>query len=169
METLARLCRDEIGLDYLVVKPYSQHLFSNTHAYEKIDYADYLSLSDSLKPLNTEIFQVVFRDNTMRKYQQEVSQRYQKCNATPFFWAYVMADGAVYGCSAYLTDRRFNYGNINDASFQEIWEGGGRQASFYYVRNELDIQECHRNCRMDEVNRYLFILKEGLVEHVNFI
>ena len=61
------------------------------------------------------------------------------------------------------------YGNINEQSFQEIWEGKKREENFHYVRTELDIKQCRVNCRMDEVNRYLFNLREGLVEHVNFI
>jgi len=169
METLARICRDEIGLDYLVVKPYSQHLFSDTHIYEDIDYSNYLALEEALKPLNTEVFNVVFRMNTMKKHIQDTARRYAKCNATPMFWAYVMADGAVYGCSAYLLDQRFMYGNINDRTFQSIWEGREREASFDFVRNGLNIDECRKNCRMDEVNRYLYALKEGLIDHVNFI
>ena len=169
METLARICRDEIGLDYLVIKPYSQHLFSETHLYEGIDYGSYIAMADTLKSLNTDDFHVVFRENTMKKYMQTENERYKKCNATPFFWAYVMADGSVYGCSAYLLDKRFEYGNINQASFREIWEGSRREANFHYIRNELNIQECRKNCRMDEVNRYLFNLREGLINHVNFI
>lgn len=169
MEMLARICRDEIGLDYLVVKPYSQHRFSETHMYESIDYNSYLALADTLKPLNTEGFNVVFRENTMKKYTQAEDERYSKCNATPFFWAYVMADGAVCGCSAYLLDNRFMYGNINERTFKSIWEGAEREANFHYVRKELNIRECRKNCRMDEINRYLFNLREGLVEHVNFI
>ena len=169
MELLAKICRDEIGLDYLVIKPYSQHLFSETHLYEDINYNSYLSLADTLRPLNSESFHVVFRENTMKKYTQDESERYTKCNATPFFWAYIMADGAVCGCSAYLMDKRFMYGTINDRSFQSIWEGPEREASFRYVRNELNIKECRKNCRMDEVNRYLFNLREGRIDHVNFI
>lgn len=169
MEKLALLCRDEIGLDYLVVKPYSQHLFSETHVYENVDYSAYLAMASSLEKLNTENFHVVFRENTMRKYMEDESSRYKKCNATPFFWAYVMADGSVYGCSAYLLDKRFEYGNLNEQSFQAIWEGERRKANFHYVRNELDIRECRKNCRMDEVNRYLYQLRENLVQHVNFI
>ena len=169
METLARLCRDQIGLDYLVVKPYSQHMFSETHVYENVDYSAYLAMAESLEKLNTENFHVVFRENTMRKHMEDESTRYKKCNATPFFWAYVMADGSVYGCSAYLLDKRFEYGNLNEQSFQAIWEGERRKANFQYVRNELDIKECRKNCRMDEVNRYLYQLREDLVEHVNFI
>ena len=41
MEDLVLLAK-EIGLDYVVIKPYSQHKFSNTHIYEKIDYTPYL-------------------------------------------------------------------------------------------------------------------------------
>jgi radical SAM protein with 4Fe4S-binding SPASM domain len=75
----------------------------------------------------------------------------------------------VYGCSAYLLDKKFMYGNINEESFQAIWEGKKREENFRYIRSELDIKQCRVNCRMDEVNRFLFNLKEGLVEHVNFI
>lgn len=169
MEKLALLCRDEIGLDYLVIKPYSQHMFSDTHVYENVDYSAYLAMSEALEKLNSADFNVVFRANTMKKHMEDESTRYKKCNATPFFWAYVMADGAVYGCSAYLLDKRFEYGNLNEKSFRDIWEGEKREANFHYVRKELDIHECRKNCRMDEVNRYLYQLREDLVQHVNFI
>ncbi|MFL9925207.1 radical SAM protein [Herbaspirillum lusitanum] len=168
MERLALICRDEIGLDYLVVKPYSQHMFSETRVYQDINYNQSLKQAEKLRALSNDKFQVVFRENTMIKSTQ-VESRYTKCNATPFFWAYVMADGEVYGCSAYLLDKKFMYGNINEESFQAIWEGKKREENFRYIRSELDIKQCRVNCRMDEVNRYLFKLKEGLVEHVNFI
>lgn len=168
MEQLARICRDEIGLDYLVIKPYSQHMFSDTRLYRDVDYSKNLGLAEKLRALNTDKFQVVFRENTMKKSTQ-TEDRYTKCNATPFFWAYIMADGEVYGCSAYLLDEKFMYGNVNEQSFQSIWEGKKREDNFHFIRNGLNIKQCRVNCRMDEVNRYLFNLKEGLVEHVNFI
>ncbi len=167
MAGLAQLCRDEIGLDYLVVKPYSQHLFSETHQYERIDYTKYMSMAQELERFNTENFNVVFRGHTMQKYID--TGRYDKCYSTPFLWGYIMADGSVYGCSAYLLDKRFEYGNINQTSFQDIWEGEKRRENFEFIRKELDIKDCRRNCRMDEINRYLHRMKENQVPHVNFI
>ncbi len=169
MAELARLSRDDIGLDYLVVKPYSQHNFSETRVYENIDYSDYLSLGDELQAYNTDKFEVIFRENTIKKYLDVHAESYKKCYSTPFLWGYIMADGSVCGCSAYLLDSKFMYGNILDNSFKEIWEGEKRKESFQYITNELDISDCRRNCRMDEVNRYLFKLKENAIPHVNFI
>lgn len=169
LETLALLCRDDIKLDYLVVKPYSQHKFSDTRIYEHIDYRLLVSKGVQLQNLNTDRFKVIFRQHTMKKYTEQDSTRYQKCHATPFFWAYVMATGDVYGCSAYLMDERFAYGNLNRQTFQEIWQGEQRRKNFHYVRQSLDISECRKNCRMDEVNRYLDTLTSKAIPHVNFI
>ena len=169
MEELVRLCRDEMEVDYLVVKPYSQHRFSETRLYEKVDYSSSFELGKQLEELSTKDFNVIFRAHTIRKHMEPEENRYSKCSATPFVWAYIMADGALYGCSAYLLDKRFEYGNLNDQTFRKIWQGPAREANFHYVLNELDIRECRKNCRMDEVNRYLYRLKEEPVPHVNFI
>lgn len=169
VEGLARICRDEVGLDYLVVKPYSQHTYSHTRQYQCVDYHGFQDLGVRLQVLNNDRFNVVFRENTMKKHDAGTEARYEKCNATPFFWAYVMATGAVYGCSAYLLDHRFEYGNLNDTSFRSIWEGERRRENLAFVRNQLDIHECRLNCRMDEVNRYLDRLVSGNVPHINFI
>lgn len=165
-ETLAKRCRD-LGLDYVVIKPYSQHKFSVTKQYEGVKYDPFLGLAEKLEALNTKTFNVVFRANAMKKWD-DPGRAYDKCHATPYMWAYVMADGAVYGCSAYLLDDRFNYGSIADKSFQQVWEGEKRRANWKYVRETLDISECRKNCRMDEVNRYLWRVKNP-PEHVNFI
>jgi len=169
MQQLITLCRDEIGLDYLVIKPYSQHVFSETRVYEGIDYSKLVDLRDELVAESTDNFSVVFRDQTMKKYTQGQEQRYKKCYATPNLWAYIMSDGRVFSCSAFLLDERFDVGNINEQSFQEIWEGPRREKNFKFVRDELDISECRVNCRMDSVNRYLHSVTAKEVKHVNFI
>lgn len=170
IENLARLCRDRIGLDYLVVKPYSHHPLSLTQEYREVDYGQWIELRESFESFSTDRFRLVFRENTMQKQARGAGgERYPRCQATPFVWAYVMADGSVYGCSAYLLDDRFNLGNLNSESFEEIWTGPRRQACFELVRDRLDIHECRLNCRMDEVNRYLDQITGERVPHVNFI
>jgi len=164
--TLAKMCQ-EIGIDYLVIKPYSQHLSSETTIYKDIVYDDMLSLEDELEALNTEKFNVVFRSNTMKKHSAK-THTYKKCLSTPFFWAYVSTEGDVYGCSAYLGKENFRYGNLNENGFQEIWESEKRQKSYRFVQDELDISECRTNCRMDEVNKYLDRLIHPN-DHDNFI
>lgn len=163
---LAKKCK-EIGVDYLVIKPYSQHLFSETNKYENIDYSKMMDIEKELEAFNDENFNVVFRANTMKKYVEK-RQPYTKCHSTPFFWGYIAADGKVFGCSAYLGDERFCYGNIYDKNFEDIWESDERKKSYEFVKNELDIKNCRVNCRMDEVNRYLFRLKNPNA-HDNFI
>lgn len=169
LDALAEICRDRIGLDYLVIKPYSQHNFSLTQRYAEIDYNQYSDLQSSLEEYSNDDFQLIYRANAINKYADPAAKHYSTCYSTPLFWAYVASDGEVYSCSAYLSDPRFSLGSLMERDFGEIWEGERRRANFEMVRNTLDISECRRNCRMDEVNRYLFDLANGEVPHVNFI
>jgi len=170
-DSMHEMCRHakELGVDYVVVKPYSQHKFSETKKYEKIDYNDYLSLKSELEAYNDDDFQVVFRANTINNWISQNNNRYCKCLATPAAWSYWMADGDVYSCSAYLLDERFKLGNINEYTFADIWESDYRLKHADFIRNELDINECRVNCRMDQVNRYLDSILNSSIDHINFI
>ncbi|MDD3012876.1 MAG: radical SAM protein [Candidatus Gastranaerophilales bacterium] len=157
----------EAGFDYLVVKPYSQHLSSNTYKYKDISYSKYLYLDEQLKSYNSDNFKIIFRKQTMNKLS-DPDDRYSKCRAVPFLWGYIMADGSVYGCSSYLENDKFCYGNINENSFQDIWECDRRKDCYEFVKDKMNAVNCRKNCRMDEINRYLSEL-ENPGEHVNFI
>ena len=162
---LAKTCRDELGIDYLVVKPYSQHPSSINE--REIDYTQWLEIEETLEKFNTKKFNLIFRSNTMTKLAS--NERYTHCYSTPFIWGYIMANGIVSGCSAYLLNDLFEFGNVNKKSFQEIWTGEKRRRNFEYVTNKLDITNCRKNCRMDEANRYLYKLIADKPSHVNFI
>ena len=164
-ELLAQYAKD-IGMDYLVIKPYSQHPLSRTTKYRDIKYSDYLHLADKLRTFNNNNFSVISRINTMKKWD-EGQRSYRQCLALPF-WSYIDAGGTVWGCSAYLSDERFVYGNIYKNSFKEIWESEKRLQSIRWTEEKLNTNQCRVNCRMDEINRYLWDLKHP-PEHVNFI
>jgi len=162
---LAKKAR-EIGVDYLVVKPYSQHPSSNTVKYKNIKYAKFMYLAEKLQPLNTDRFNVIFRINAMKKWDAG-KRAYDYCHALPF-WAYIDSEGNVWGCSAYLKDKRFLCGNIYKNRFKNIWLSEKRKRLLDLAERKLDTENCRVNCRMDEINRYLWQLK-FLPEHVNFI
>jgi GTP 3',8-cyclase len=163
--TLAKLAK-KIGMNYLVVKPYSQHPQSITSKYKNIKYKSYEKLAGQLEKLNDDKFVVVFRQNTMQKWDK-ADKSYERCFALPF-WTYIDAGGNVWGCSMFLNDNRFLYGNIYKNTFKQIWNGAKRKKSLKMVCEKMDAGKCRINCRMDEVNKYLWKLKNPPA-HVNFI
>lgn len=181
---LARLLRG-IGADNLAVKPYKQHTVelnaeadkalgsTRSDMYQGASYtsAEWEKLFDELQRIETETFEITIRRGAMS--QQDAPWRgYNTCFSTPFFWAYVEADGEVWGCSAHLGriengkeigDHRFRFGNVNEQSFTEIWHGDRRKACWEYTRKPpseggLDVSNCMKGCQMDVPNIYLWQL-----------
>ena len=162
---LALRCRD-IGLDYLVVKPYSQHPQSTTRTHANLRYSGFDLPEEKLKELETDAFSIIHRRDSMDTWDRG-AHRYDRCLALPF-WSYLAASGDIYGCSMFLNDDRFCYGNIHHQSFKDIWLGEKRRASLDWVANHLDVHSCRINCRMDKINQYLWSLTHPPA-HVNFI
>ena len=165
VDILAKKLKD-IGFDYLVVKPYSQHPDSLNREYENISYEKYLYLKEDLEKFNDDKFRVIFRDHAMRKLETE--RGYKVCRAVPFFWAHLITGGDVYSCGNFIGREEFNLGNYNKKSFKDIWEGEKRKNNWHLMKNGFDISKCRENCRMDEINRYLEKLSNP-PNHVNFI
>ncbi|MDE7431208.1 MAG: radical SAM protein [Lachnospiraceae bacterium] len=159
---MARQLR-EIGVDYLTVKPYSQHLRSKNKF--DIDYEEMLGLEGKLKEYATDNFAVYFRAAAMKKMHHE--KCYRQCYGLPFM-TYIDAKGNVWPCAAHIGAAELCYCNINEQPFERIWEGMKRQEINERL-NQMDINKvCREACRLDEMNKYLEELRHpGL--HVNFI
>lgn len=160
---LARLCRNT-GVDYLVIKPYSQHQFSINKMASDAEHLRPEYWSDFEQSYTTPEFKAIARVASMKAVQEPIP--YDKCNSTPYFWAYVMASGDVYSCSAYLLDQRFLLGNLNTQGFKEIWEGEKRHENWKLMQS-LNIHECRQACRMHQSNLYLNEFE--FTQHINFV
>ncbi len=162
LSDMARQLR-EIGVDYLTIKPYSQHLHSkNTF---QVDYQELLTLEQEIEQYATEDFAVYFRARAMKRVHHE--KKYKQCYGLSFM-THIDAKGNVWPCVAHIGTEEFCYGNIYEQSFEKIWEGRKRQEVMQKL-NELDINKvCREACRLDAINQYLRELKHP-GEHVNFI
>ena len=164
MKHLAKLCIDA-GVDYLVLKPYSQATFMLSHKYENVDYSKMRSYLQGVVEFSTKTFNVIYRGNAINN-EITKTHGFDKCRATPTMWVYSMADGRVFVCSAHLLDESFCVGNLNENTFQEIWEGEKRRKNWERMK-EFDIKKCRLSCRMAGPNKYLQQLVTQ--QHVNFI
>lgn len=162
--TLARSLK-KIGIDYLTIKPYSQHPLSGHRIDSKFKYERYGHLGDKLKKLEDKNFKIIFRRETMARLS--VVKDYRHCLGLPF-WAYIDACGNVYACSAFLGKKEFCYGNIYRQDFKSIMNSRRRRDIVKKAALSLDVDHCREVCRLDKINSYLWELKHP-GPHVNFI
>lgn len=161
---LAKILK-KIKLDYFTVKPFSKHPMSYCDIDKDFDYTKLLPIEKKLQEIADKDFKVIFRSHTMRKLKED--RGYKHCLGLAF-WAYIDAEGNAYACSAYLGDKRFLYGNIFKTKFPVIMKSKRRREILAMAAKKLDTEHCREVCRLDEINRYLWELKNPS-PHVNFI
>ncbi|KPK41084.1 MAG: hypothetical protein AMJ78_06465 [Omnitrophica WOR_2 bacterium SM23_29] len=154
-----------IGADYLTIKPFIRHPSQKSKIYNNLNYDNFIYLNENFQRLQSDDFDIYFRAHCMEKLNADRS--YRKCFGLPFF-AEVTSDGNMYTCGPYLGNKRFCYGNIYRNSFKEIWNGKKRKQILKMVNKKLDVAQCMKSCRLDEINKYLWELKNP-PPHVNFI
>ena len=158
---LARTMK-EIGADNIQIKPYSKHPNSINDLI--INPEEYNEIEQELKEFDSENFKVFFRKATAERIQEGIN--YPECYGIPFF-ALVDAKGDVVPCNLFYGNEEFTYGNLNEQSFSEIWEGDKRKEILKKLK-ERGCEECRKGCRLDVINRYLHRLKNPEM-HDNFI
>ncbi len=161
---LAKLLKD-IGVDYLTIKPYSQHPLSITHIKPVLEYKNYSVMSAKLNKIQSDKFRIIFRSQTMQRLDSD--KDYKHCLGLPF-WAYISACGDVYACSTFLGKKEFCSGNIYRTDFNNIIGGRRRREIIRVAALKLDTSRCRDVCRLDKINSYLWELKNPGA-HVNFI
>lgn len=153
----------EIGVDYLTIKPYSQHLHSENRF--EIDYKELLNVENELKQYETKQFSIYFRANAMKK--MHCKKEYESCYGLPFM-THIDAKGNVWPCVAHIGNIEYCYGNIYDKPFRDIWESDRKKDIIRKFESTDLNKECREACRLDEINKYLNELRNPN-EHVNFI
>jgi len=156
---------ESIGVNYLIIKPYSQHPRSLNRLKAQLNYKKFLNFEKRLEKYRGGDFRIIFRKSTMDRLGEK--KPYGRCLGLPF-WAYLSSHGDLYACSAFLGDERFCYGNISREPFEKIWKGEKRKNTMEMMENGWDIENCRDVCRLDGINRYLWELKNP-PPHINFI
>jgi radical SAM protein with 4Fe4S-binding SPASM domain len=154
----------DIGLDYLAVKPFIKHPLSSHNISRDLNEEELSKLYEKVKGFGTEGFKIYFRTHSFVKLKEP--KPYEKCLGLAFFCE-ITSNGNIYTCGPYLGKESFCYGNIYKNSFLEIWKSKERKAVLDRIAR-LDVQDCMKNCRLDEMNKYLWELKHPS-PHVNFI
>ncbi|MEK7598956.1 MAG: radical SAM/SPASM domain-containing protein [Patescibacteria group bacterium] len=167
VEDLVKKARDS-GVNYMAIKPYSQHPYSASTAkhYGEMSYknmmSDMIQTIQNLKDrYSSPDFEIIFRESRFREYEED-KREYRVCNSVPTIWSYIQSDGLWLSCSSFWTDSRFVLGNILTQSVRQIWFGNRRREHLDFILSRgkfagcgLDIEECRQTCHPDKENRLL--------------
>jgi len=157
-----------LGVDYLVFKPYSLHpqMIKKKDILYTEDMVQYLK--DTINEYKDKVkMEIIFRKNAMEKYIQK-EKPFNHCYALPF-WGYISAKGDFYTCSIFLGDERFRAGNVYENDMEKILLGKEREKSIEFGEKDLYIDDkCRVNCRMARINEFLEFL-ENKPMHINFV
>lgn len=149
VESLTNIIKD-IGADNFQVKP--------SHSHPKSSYApniykfSHQTLKDSLEKMGDDNFLVIVRTKSMERLTQ--NRDYHECHGFHFY-AIIDAKGNVVPCNIFYGNPDYIYGNINESSFRNIWQGERRKEVIKKV-SQLGFSQCgDYRCRLDVMNRYL--------------
>lgn len=148
----------ELGANGIQIRPVLPRYYYD-EAEDKEFFQNCITGLDELKKIEGNGFQVFISydkfneiiDGTLGKIT------YDSCQYHNFICA-LNADGNLCVCMHHLGDGRFNFGNIYNNSFREIWESGKRKEVMDYCLN-LDFKKCQVCCKGHEINKFLQFLQ----------
>lgn len=127
-------------------------------------YNNHEEICSELEILSDKRFECVYR--TDRLEHRNTDRSYSECFGAAFHVA-IDSNGDVVPCCNFLGLKEMSYGNINQQSFDDIWNGTQRKKVLDKLCN-ANLAMCPLDCKLANVNDYLQSVKYPS-EHVNFI
>ena len=159
--SFAKLGRD-MGVNYAVIKQCSE----SSNAKHNLVVRDY----EKFEPMFLEAESYSNRDYNViikRKKMQKKIRKYNSCFGCEFL-PQITGGGDVYNCGNFFGNKSFLMGNIVKKSFKDI-VFSDNYLKIMKKTNNIDVHKmCGINCRQNEINEFLWMLKNP-PNHLNFI
>lgn len=160
----ANILRDA-GIDYFVVKPFMQRPFQSYVMKQDFEKDMVEEIFEKLSGISNDFFSVIIR----KEFSSDNANRnYSRCYGTSFITVLNSA-GDLSTCLPYWDKKEFTYGNIYENSFSEIWGGEKRKKIQEYLEKDMPVHKCPPLCRQNDINQFLWEIKNPSVKHINFI
>ncbi len=153
----------ELGVDYFTVKRFSKHP-DNTYDVPEDLYKQSKDQFEKCEKLSDENFKSLVRWN---QFEKQCVRNYSKCIGLPFI-TQILADGGIYPCCMFFEDKSKCYGNLNEKSFSEIWQGDKKREIINHIKENIDVDKCMTYCRHHSTNMFLWQFLTPPA-HTNFI
>jgi radical SAM protein with 4Fe4S-binding SPASM domain len=153
----------ELGVDYFVIKRFSKHPKNTYDVPEDL----WMQATEQLKQVETltdENFNSIVRWNN---FEKDPNRQYSNCIGISFI-TQILADGGIYPCSQFFYDPNYCYGNLNDNTFEEIFNSDKRKEVQKHIETKINVSKCMTFCRHHCTNQFLStVIKTP--KHENFI
>lgn len=141
---------NDIGPNYLSVKPYSDHPKNKKKLI--ITPESEKNLEGVFNNLKFEAnFKIEFRRDTIKRINE--GNNYTECFGLPFI-SLIDSKGDVLPCNLFYDQEEFTYGNLYESDFSEIWAGEKREKILQKLKQK-GLSDCRNGCRCDAGNRFL--------------
>ena len=153
----------ELGVDYVVIKQCSEH-GTLTHGLIIEDSTAYENVFAEAEAFASDTFSVIIK----RRKMLQKKRSYSQCHGT-WFLPQIAGSGEMYVCGNFFGNEKYFLGNIVESSFKDIIRSERYINVMKSVAEQENVhRECGLGCRQNEINEFLWTLKNP-PQHVNFI
>lgn len=141
-----------LGVDYLQFRPFHN------------DFTNVIKEITKCKKYETKSFKVLASTQKYTHFNDEIKRNYSFCHGSNFVGV-IQSTGDLTICCHTRGIPKYNYGNLRDKSFEDVWESKKKQQ---LLKGLPHPKYCPLYCRADGFNRTLQDIMTKK-EHVNFL
>jgi MoaA/NifB/PqqE/SkfB family radical SAM enzyme len=151
-----------MDIDYVQYKPMIQNCFANGQISSKWWKEEVEPRLEEVMVDNPKAVINLYKFNDL---VSDIERDYKICYGHNFCPC-IGATGDVWVCTHLRNIDGYSFGNLKEASFQDIWGSNRRKE----VIKKIDLTKCQQYCRNNEINKVLYQLKHTDDKgHYNFI